>query len=87
MTAFKNLPPWSDFVKGRDSDMLRMRNAFIDKLWERHRQTLKQHCDMATSADEAAAHDEWDRAKAADTNVMRKEPPRLPCPACAIHCD
>lgn len=29
MTAFKNLPPWSDFEKGRDSDMLRMRNAFM----------------------------------------------------------
>ena len=25
MTAFKNLPPWDDFQKGQDSDMLRMR--------------------------------------------------------------
>ena len=24
MTAFKNIPPWHDFLKGRDSDMLRM---------------------------------------------------------------
>ena len=27
MTAFKNLPPWQDFVKGRESNMLRMRTA------------------------------------------------------------
>jgi hypothetical protein len=32
MTAFKNLPPWEDFVKGRDSDMLRMRLAFTQEL-------------------------------------------------------
>ena len=32
MTAFKNLPPWHDFLKGRDSDMLRMRNEFIERL-------------------------------------------------------
>ena len=25
MTAFKTIPPWLDFVKGRSSDMLRMR--------------------------------------------------------------
>ncbi len=25
MTAFKNLPPWEDFARGRDTDMLRMR--------------------------------------------------------------
>ena len=82
MTAFKNLPPWSDFVKGRDSDMLRMRNAYIEKLWEHHRVTLERHSAMATSAAEEAAHAEWVRAKAADTGVMPKEPPRLPCPAC-----
>ena len=86
MTAFKNLPPWSDFVRGRDSDMLRMRNAYIEKLWGYHRQTLREHCGMATSADEAAAHREWDRARAADTNVTQKAPPRMPCTACAKHC-
>lgn len=32
MTAFKNLPAWHDFCKGRDSDMLRMRLAFTEKL-------------------------------------------------------
>ena len=42
MTAFKNLPPWNDFVKGRDSDMLRMRSAFTAKLQARHEQTPGQ---------------------------------------------
>jgi hypothetical protein len=32
MTAFKNIPPWQDFVKGRDSDVLRMRLAFTQEL-------------------------------------------------------
>jgi len=32
MTAFKNIPPWHDFLKGRDSDMLRMRLAFTQML-------------------------------------------------------
>ena len=32
MTAFKNIPAWQDFLKGRDSDMLRMRLAFTKKL-------------------------------------------------------
>ena len=83
MTAFKNLPPWSDFQKGQESDMLRRRNDYIEKLWEYHRKTLKQHSDMATPAAEKAAHDEWVRAKAADTSVMPKEPPRMPCLECA----
>ena len=28
MTAFKNIPPWQDFQKGSESDMLRMRLRF-----------------------------------------------------------
>jgi hypothetical protein len=32
MTAFKVIPPWEDFVKGRESDMLRMRLAFTREL-------------------------------------------------------
>ena len=32
MTAFKNIPPWHDFLEGRDSDMLRMRLAFTKML-------------------------------------------------------
>ena len=32
MTAFKNIPPWLDFQKGKESDMLRMRLAFTKRL-------------------------------------------------------
>ena len=61
MTAFKNLPPWSDFLKGKDADMLRMRNAFTNKLWKRHRETLREHTDMTTPKAEKDAHDKWVR--------------------------
>lgn len=83
MTAFKNLPSWSDFEKGRDSDMLRMRNAYTDKLWEQHTETMQKHTAMAMPLAEEAAHDEWRRTKARNTSTMPKDPPRLPCPACA----
>ena len=85
MTAFKNLPPWSDFEKGRDSDMLRMRNAYIEKLWDYHRKTLRRHSQMRTATEEEAAHDAWDREKAASdaSDALPKEPPRMPCLACA----
>ena len=82
MTAFKNLPPWNDFVTGQESDMLRMRNNYIDKLWDCHQQTLRHHTDMTTNEAEEAAHREWVRAQAADTNTKPEELPRLPCPAC-----
>ena len=57
MAAFKNLPPWNDFVKGRDSDMLRMRSAFTAKLQALHEQTLANHTAMRTPAHEARAHE------------------------------
>ena len=65
MTAFKNLPPWSDFEKGRD--MLRMRNVFIEKLRDRHRETLRRHTVMSTPEEEAAAHRRWTLAQATVT--------------------
>ena len=40
MTAFKNLPPWDDFVAGWDSDMLRMRLAFTRNLESMHERTM-----------------------------------------------
>ena len=67
MTAFKNLPPWSDFVQ----------------LWECHRKTLRRHTDMATPAAEEDAYIKWVREKAKDAKTVPKDPPRLPCPACA----
>ena len=52
MTAFKNLPPWLDFVKGRDSDMLRMRLAFTEKLEVMHTETMSRFSDMKTHTQE-----------------------------------
>ena len=63
-TAFKNLPPWGDFLKGKDSDMLRMRNAFIEDLEKYHRNTMKQHTHMSTPAAEKEAFRKWVQEKA-----------------------
>ena len=48
MTAFKNLPPWDDFVKGRQSDMLRMRQNFVNGLYDMHARTLATHSELKT---------------------------------------
>ena len=40
MTAFKNLPPWEDFQKGQDSDMLRMRERYTEMLDRKQTETL-----------------------------------------------
>ena len=77
MTAFKNLPPWGDFVKGKDSDMLRMRNAFIDDLWKLHRKTMG-----ITAEAETAAYLKWKQEKATDSKELPKAQPRRSCPAC-----
>ena len=59
MTASKNLPPWSDFVKGRESSTLKLRQTFTDWLEELHVETLKKHSFMASRDEEQAAHDAW----------------------------
>ena len=82
MTAFKNLPPWSDFVKGRDSEMLRMRNDFISGLEIMHQRTVAGYSDMKTMADEDAAFDAWKQVQ----DNMPKRPklckPTMACPCC-----
>jgi hypothetical protein len=55
MTAFKNIPPWGDFVKGRDDEMLAKRLAFTEKLQRMHEETLAKHTDMKTRGEEQAA--------------------------------
>ncbi len=84
MTAFTNIPPWQDFVKGRDSDMLRMRRAFTDKLEKMHVQTLARHSDMKTPELEQRAHERWLVAQSASGKRHKKEGPRMPCPCCAL---
>ena len=57
MTAFKNLPPWSDFLEGRKSDMLRMRWTFTEWLEGLHVETLARHSSLKTREDENEAHE------------------------------
>ncbi len=83
MTAFKSLPPWSDFMKGRESNMLRMRKSFVDDLWRKHRKTMKQHTGMATQKDEDRAFDVWKEQRSDNIEAPAKEAPRCPCPECA----
>ena len=83
MTAFKNLPPWTDFVKGRDSDMLRMRQEFTERLQRLHERTLAKHSAMTTPALEEEAHAAWTEKQARAAKRRKREGPRLPCPACS----
>ena len=83
MTAFKNLPPWSDFVKGRESDMLRMRQDFTQRLQALHRRTLAKHTALKTKDLEDQAFAEWAERQAGQAKRRKPEPPRMPCPACA----
>ena len=82
MTAFKNLPPWSDFVKGRESDMLRMRQTFTQSLQAMHARTLATHSAMTTPEQQALAHELWSEQREHQAKRHKKEGPRLPCPAC-----
>ena len=82
MTAFKNLPPWQDFVKGKDSNMLRMRTAFVKKLEALHEQTLAKHTDMKTASQEQAAHEHWDAQQALKPKRRKQQGPLRPCPSC-----
>ena len=83
MTAFKNIPPWQDFVKGQDSDMLRMRLAFAAELEKMHAQTLARHSAMKTTEDERKAHERWEQAQTAATKRRKKAEPLMSCPCCA----
>ena len=87
LTAFKNLPPWGDFLKGQQSDMLRMRLQFTDRLQQLHRRTLAKHSQMQTAADEAAAHDVWAARQTQKAKRQKEEPPRMTCAACAALAD
>ena len=64
MTAFKNLPPWNDFMKGKDEErysdsMLAMRKTFTAQLEQLHRQTLAKHSTLTTPEEEDQAWELW----------------------------
>ena len=49
MTACKNLPPWDDFLKGRDSGMSRMRQRFTEMLDRLHTEPMRNHAYLKTA--------------------------------------
>ena len=79
MTAFKNLPPWDDFEKGKESDMLRMRLAFTARLQALHAKTLARHSTMKTPEQEQHAHEVW---AAQQTKRQKQAGPLMPCACC-----
>ena len=83
MTAFKNLPAFEEFRRGRDSPMLRMRQKFMEKLKQMHTTTLAAHSTMKTEEDEAQAHAEWDAQQAKKPPRRTQEGPLRRCPHCA----
>ena len=82
MTAFKNLPPWSDFVKGKDSDMLRMRRAFVDGLKKMHQRTLAKHSSMKTPEDELAEYARWRERREKQPKRQKTQVAKRSCPEC-----
>ena len=82
MTAFKNLPPWGDFVKGLESDMLRQRLEFTHRLQGMHSRTLAKHSDLETPELKEKAHELWSENQAKQAKRQRTEVPRMPCPVC-----
>ena len=82
MTAFKNIPPWQDFLDGRKSDMLRMRWTFTERLESLHTKTLARHSSLQTRQDENQAHEQWRLAQASSAKRQKMAGPLLPCPCC-----
>ena len=83
MTAFKNLPPFNDFLKGKESPMLRTRQAFVDELGVLHRKTLAKHSTLGTAKAEERAHELWDAQRQAVGKRQKQQAPAMPCSACA----
>ena len=83
MTAFKNLPPWEDFVKGRGSDMLRTRLDFTERLQRLHERTLAKYTHMKSAEDEDQAHETWDGERSQQAKRAKAPSQSMPCPACA----
>ena len=87
MTAFKNLPPWDDFVKGQNSDMLRMRKRFTEMLDRKHTETMRKYSHLKTADDEDEAYESWRECRERQPKRRKVEPEhhRRPCPACTAH--
>ena len=68
-----------DFVKGRDSDMLRMCLDFTRALEQLHRRTLAKHSALTTPELEEAAQDAF---RARQVKRRKYEGPLMACPCC-----
>ena len=69
-------------MKGRESDMLRMRLAFTERLDEMHVKTLAHHSSMKTREDENEAHKQLRVAQASPEKRQKKAGPFMLCPCC-----
>jgi len=79
MTDFKNIPPLEDFLKVLDSEMLKSRRSFDEKLEEMHRETLRTHSNLVSAADEELAHAAW-----VPPRQVKARHVSMPCPACSM---
>ena len=85
MTAFKNLPPFEDFRKGQESEMLYQRQVFEAKLKELHRRTLAKHSHIGDEKTEEAEHKKWDAMQAENRKRRKIISCPMPCAACAAN--
>jgi len=82
MTAFKNLPPWADFEKGKQSDMLRQRLDFTRYLTDAlHRKTMARHSSLKTERAEQIAQELWREAQRKHPKPDKEA--HMTCPGCA----
>ena len=83
MTAFKNLPPWDDFEKGVDSDMLRMRKRFTEMLERKHTDTMRRFSSYKTVEQENDAYELWRERRDREPKRQKAEVSQvIACPAC-----
>ena len=78
MTAFKNLPPWEDFMRGKESDMLFLRKQFDKELEAKHKDTWNHY----GRGDEEEKHAKW-QPKPRTFNLEATA--KRCCPACALN--
>ena len=83
MTAFVNLPSWTDFLKGRQSEMLQMRWRHTERLNLLHRRTMAKHSSMKTAEEEDLANKRWLEERERMPKRRKRSPCRMPCPQCA----
>ena len=87
MTAFFNLPPWTDFEKGAESDMLRMRLRFTDMLNRKHRETMARFSNFKTAEEEMEAFEVWRKKMEEEMHLEELKRPKVeqqqPCAHCS----